>query len=111
MICAMAAGDHLTELLAAAEEELAEAGFCTGDFARVRELLAEARAGAGQTGDLAGRTRALELLGMVAHYDNIAKVMSGHRVPAHEIDAEERLFRQALAAWHAAGQRAATAQA
>jgi tetratricopeptide (TPR) repeat protein len=107
----MATGDHLTELLAAAEEELAEAGFRTGDFARVRDLLAEALAGAGQTGDLAGQARALDLLGMVAHYDNIARLMSGHRVPAHEIDAEERLFRQALAAWHAAGQQAATAQA
>ncbi|MFZ0192753.1 MAG: hypothetical protein WAL72_38045, partial [Streptosporangiaceae bacterium] len=27
MICGMATGDHLTELLAAAEEEFAEAGF------------------------------------------------------------------------------------
>ena len=107
----MATGDHLTELLAAADEELAEAGFRTGDFARVRELLAEALAGAEQTGDPAGRARALDLLGMVAHYDNIAKLMSGDRVPAQDINAEERLFRQALAAWHAAGQRAATAQA
>jgi tetratricopeptide (TPR) repeat protein len=107
----MATGDHLTELLAAADEEFAEAGFRTGDFARVRELLAEALAGAEQAGDLAVRARALDLLGMVAHYDNIATLMSGQRVPAREIDAEERLFRQALAAWHAAGQRAATAQA
>ena len=107
----MATGDHLSELLAAADEELAEAGFRTGDFARVRELLAEALAGAEQTGDPAGRARALDLLGMVAHYDNIAKLMSGDRVPAQDINAEERLFRQALAAWHAAGQRAATAQA
>jgi tetratricopeptide (TPR) repeat protein len=109
-ICAMATGDHLTGLLAAADEEFAEAGFRTGDFARVRELLAEVLAGAGQAGDLAGRARALDLLAMVAHYDNITKLMSGHRVPAEEIDAEERLFRQALAAWHAAGQRAAIAQ-
>jgi tetratricopeptide (TPR) repeat protein len=107
----MATGDHLTELLAAAEEEFVEAGFRTGEFARVRELLAEALAGAEQSGDLAGRARALDLLAMVAHYDNITKLMSGHRVPAQEIDAEERLFRQALAAWHAAGQQPATGQA
>jgi tetratricopeptide (TPR) repeat protein len=106
----MATSDHLTGLLAAAEEEFAEAGFRTGDFARARELLAEALAGAEQTGDLAGRARALDLLGMVAHYDNITTLMSGHRVPAQEIDAEERLFREALAAWHTAGQRPATAQ-
>lgn len=107
----MATGDHLTELLAAAEEEFTEAGFRTGDFARARELLAEALAGAGQAGDLAGRARALDLPVMVAHYGNIAKLMSGHRVPAQEIDAEERPFGQALAAWHAADQRAAAAQA
>jgi len=110
-ICGMATDGHLSELLAAAEEEFAEASFRTGDFARVRELLAEALAGAEQVGDLAGRARALDLLGMVAHYDNITEVMSGRRVPAEEIDAEERLFRQALAAWHAAGQGPATAQA
>ena len=107
----MATGNYLSELLAAAEEEFAEAGFRTADFARVRELLAEALAEAEHAGDPAGRARALDLLGMVAHYDNIAKLMSGHRVPAQEIDAEERLFRQALAAWHADGQQAATAQA
>jgi hypothetical protein len=93
MICGMAAGDHLTELLAAAEEEFAEAGFRTGDFGPARELLAEALAGAQQAGDLAGRARALDLLGMVVHYENITKLMSGHRVPAQEIDSEERLFR------------------
>jgi tetratricopeptide (TPR) repeat protein len=111
----MATGDHLTELLAAAEEKFAEAGFRTGDFGPARELLAEALAGAEQAGDLAARARALDLLGMVAHYANIAQLMSGHSVPAPEIDAEERLFRQALAAWqeagHAAGQRPATGQA
>jgi tetratricopeptide (TPR) repeat protein len=105
------AGDHVTELLAAAEEEWAEAGFRTGDFGPVRELLAEALAGAEQAGDLAGRARALDLLGMVAHYDNITQLMSGQPVPAEEIDAEERLFRQALAAWHAADRPPATAQA
>ena len=110
-ICNMTTGDHLTALLAAADEEFADAGFRTGDFSRVRELLAEALAGAEQAGDLAGRARALDLLAMVAHYDNITKLMSGDRVPAQEIDAEEHLFRQALAAWHAAGQRPATAQA
>jgi tetratricopeptide (TPR) repeat protein len=107
----MATGDHVTGLLAAAEEEFAEAGFRTGDFGQVRELLAEALGGAEDAGDLPGRARALELLGMVAHYDNITKLMSGHRLPAQEIDAEERLFRQALAARHAAGQQPATAQA
>jgi tetratricopeptide (TPR) repeat protein len=107
----MATGDQITELLAAAEEELAEAGFRTGDFTQARELLAEALASTEQADDREGRARALDLLGMVTHYDNITKLMSGHRVPPQDIDAEERLFRQALAAWHAADQRPPTAQA
>ena len=45
------------------------------------------------------------------HSRRIRAIGSGHGVPAQEIDAEERLFRQALAAWHAVGQRPVTAQA
>jgi tetratricopeptide (TPR) repeat protein len=107
----MTTGDHLTELLAAAEEEFAEAGFRTGDFGPARELVAEALAEAEQAGDLPSRARALDLLAMVAHYENITKLGSGDNVPAQQIDAEERLFRQALAAWHETGQRPAAAQA
>jgi tetratricopeptide (TPR) repeat protein len=107
----MATDDHLSELLAAAEEQFAEAGFRTGDFGSVRELLAQALAEAEQNGDLTGRARALDLLAMTAHYDNITTLMSGQAVPAEQIDAEERLFRQALAAWHVAGQQPATGQA
>jgi hypothetical protein len=43
----VATDDHLTALLAAADDEFVEAGFRTGDFTRVRELLAEALAGTG----------------------------------------------------------------
>jgi tetratricopeptide (TPR) repeat protein len=107
----MATGEHLSGLLTAAEEEFAEAGFRTGEFGPVRELLAEALADADQAGDRSGRARALDLLGMVEHYDNITTLMSGRQVPAEQIDAEERLFREALAAWQAAGQLPATAHA
>jgi len=99
------------ELLAAGDDALAEAGFRTGDFGPAREVLAQARVKAEADGDHEGRARALELLGMVAHYENITRLMAGGTIPAGDIEAEERLFRQALMAWQEAGASTATAQA
>ena len=98
------------ELLAAGDEALAEAGFRTGDFSSAREVLAQAQAKADEAGDNAGRARVLDLLGMLAHYENISRLMTGEAVPAEDIEAEERLFRQALTAWQDAGENAATVQ-
>jgi tetratricopeptide (TPR) repeat protein len=99
----------LAELLAAGDDALAEAGFRTGDFGPARQLLNQAQAEAEATSDHAGRARALELLGMVAHYENITNLMTGGTAPAEDIAAEERLFRQALTAWQEAGADAASA--
>jgi tetratricopeptide (TPR) repeat protein len=99
----------LTELLAAGDDALAEAGFRTGDFGPAREVLAQAQAQAEAAGDQAARARALDLLGMLAHFENITRLMTGGSIQAEDIQAEERLFRQALAAWQEAGARAATA--
>jgi len=102
--------DHtVADLLAAADEALAEAGFRTGDFGPAREAVVLAQARADEAGDHAGRARALDLLGMVAHYANITRLMTGGTVPAEDIQAEEHLFRQALTAWPEAGARAAAA--
>ena len=99
----------LAELLAAADDAIAEAGFRTGDFGPAREVLAQALAKAEAAGDQAGRARALNLLGMVAHYENITRLMTGGTIQAEDMQAEERLFRQALTAWQEAGPRAAAA--
>ena len=99
----------VAELLAAADEALAEAGFRTGDFGPAREAVALAQAKADAEGDNAGRARALDLLGMVAHYANITRLMTGGTVPAEDIQAEEQLFRQAVTAWQAAGTATAAA--
>ncbi len=101
----------LAEHLAAGEETLAEALFRTGDFGPARELLAQAQAKAEAADDQAARARALNLLGMVAHSENITRLMTGGTVPAEDIQAEERLFRQALGALQEAGPPAATAHA
>lgn len=100
----------VAELLAAGDEALAEAGFRTGDFGSAREVLEQAQAKADAAGDDASRARALDLLGMLAHYENITRLMTGGTVPAEDIEAEERLFRRALNAWQEAGERAATVQ-
>jgi tetratricopeptide (TPR) repeat protein len=99
--------ETVAELLAAGDEALAEAGFRTGDFSPAREVLDQARAKAEAAADQAGLARALDLLGMVAHYENISMLMAGQTIPAENIEAEERLFRQALAAWRDAGAVAA----
>ena len=101
----------VAELLAAGDDALAEAGFRTGDFDPARQLLSEAQAKAEAVGDHAGRARALDLLGMVAHYENITRLMTGGTAPAEDIAAEERLFRQALTAWQEADADAASAHA
>jgi tetratricopeptide (TPR) repeat protein len=46
---------------------------------------------------------------MVAHYENVTRLNTGGTIQAEDIEAEERLFRQALTAWQEAGARAATA--
>jgi tetratricopeptide (TPR) repeat protein len=101
--------ETVAELLAAGDEALAEALFRTGDFGPVREVLEQAQAKAEAAGDQAGQARALEMRGMVAHSESITRLMAGDSIPADDINAEERLFRQALAAWQEAGARAATA--
>lgn len=99
----------VAELLAAGDDALAEALFRTGDFGPAREVLAQALAKVDAASDRGGRARALDLLGMAAHFENITRLMTGGTVPAEDIQAEERLFRQALAAWQEAGAHAATA--
>jgi tetratricopeptide (TPR) repeat protein len=100
----------IRELLASGDEALAEAGFRTGDFGQAREILESAHAAATEAADLNARASALERLGMLAHYENITKLMAGAEVKVADIEAEEKLFRQALACWQEAGEAAGTAQ-
>ena len=106
----MVSDQSIQDLLAAGEEALAEAGFRTGDFAVAREALQQAQEKAASASDAASLARALNGLGMVAHYENIARLISGAAVDDADAMAEEKLFRQALAAGPEAGDAAATAQ-
>jgi hypothetical protein len=99
----MATDQSIDELLAAANEALAEAGFRTGNFSTARDLAEQAQTEASRTADAAAHARALNLLGMVAHYENITMLMSGSKPSSADIDSEEKLFRQALVRWQQLG--------
>jgi tetratricopeptide (TPR) repeat protein len=106
-----AAGEKtLPELVEAGAEALIEAAFCTGDFGRARELLDKAREEAVAGGDRATEALAVERLGMLAHYENIAKLIEGSKVASGDADSEEKLFRQALAISQELGDKAGTAR-
>lgn len=106
----MATEQEISELLAAGDEALVEAGFRTGDFSQARELIESAHAAAAAGADLSAQASALELLGMLAHYENITRLTSGSALAGGDIDAQERLFRQALACREQLGELAGGAQ-
>jgi tetratricopeptide (TPR) repeat protein len=99
------AGESIGELLAAGEEALVEAGFRAGDLAAAEELLTAARDRAAAAGDRRAEAAALDRLGMVAHYRALDAGFE-HADP----DAEEALFRQALAIRREIGDQAGIAQ-
>jgi tetratricopeptide (TPR) repeat protein len=106
----MAKEQTVPELLAAGDEALAEAGFRTGDFGAARKLFEAAQADAASGNDPSERASAAAWLGMLRHYENITNMMSGAELSSADIDAEEKLFRQALAYWQDSGDATASAQ-
>jgi tetratricopeptide (TPR) repeat protein len=98
------------EFFAAGAEALIEAAFCTGEYGRARELLQKAHDAAAVGGDRATEALANERLGMVAHYENIMKLISGSKVPSADAESEEKLFRQALTVSQELGDQAGTAR-
>ena len=107
---AMATEQDVRALLVAGDDALADAAFCTGDFGKARELMEAAHAEAVRSADVSAQASALDALGMLAHYENITKLMSGSTISPEDIDAEERLFRQALVGWQQLGEPAESAQ-
>jgi tetratricopeptide (TPR) repeat protein len=97
-------------ILAEGDDALTEAAFRTGDFQRARELLESARDEATRGEDLAAQARSLDLLGLLLHYENIGTLMGGSAVSPDAVDAEERMFRQALTCWQQLGEPIGAAQ-
>jgi tetratricopeptide (TPR) repeat protein len=84
-------------LLEAGADAFADAAFCTGEFSEPRMLFDDALHLAQAAGDLRSEATALEGLGLLLHYENITRRMSGATISASDVDAEEALFRRALA--------------
>jgi tetratricopeptide (TPR) repeat protein len=106
----MSTDQSIQDLLAAGDAAITTAAFQTGDFETARELLEQAQVRAGDTGDPGSLARALNGLGMVVHHQNLGLLISGSTPAEQDVEAEERLFRRALAAAEEAGEAASTAQ-
>jgi tetratricopeptide (TPR) repeat protein len=104
-------GRAARDLFTAADEELVQAAFCTGDFTTAERLFGEARAVAARGGDREAEARAVGGLGMTHHYRNIAALVAGQAPADADIAAEDDLMRRALVLSYEAGDIAGTARA
>lgn len=98
-------------LLAAANEALIEAGFRTGRFDEAERLARAAREQAGREDDGAARAEASNVLGYVLHYRCITALMNDGQPDPADVEAEQRQFAEALAAYEALGNEAGIARA
>lgn len=104
-------GRTARQLCAAADEALTEAAFRTGVFTDAEGLFGEARTLAEQDGDREAEALAVGGLGMMHHYRNIAKLVSGRTPADADVAAEEELMHRALGIWQEVGDAAGTARA
>jgi tetratricopeptide (TPR) repeat protein len=106
----MATDQSIQDLLAAGDAAITTAALQTGDFATAREFLQEARQQAETAGDAGCLAHALNGLGRMAHHQNLGVLISGTAPADAAIEAEEKLFRSALAGAQEAGQTAVAAE-
>ena len=92
----MATHQSIQDLLAAGDTAIAAAAFQTGDFEDARAAFRQAQDLAGDVGDAVGLARARNGLGMVAHHENLTRLISGSAPDGQAVEAEEQLFRSAL---------------
>jgi len=98
-------------LCAAAEEALASAAFCTGDFTEAERLFGLVRTMAEQHRDQKAEARALGGLGMVRHHRCLTRLVAGLAPDDGDVAAEEELMRGALAIGRETGDAVGTARA
>ncbi len=98
-------------LCGAAEEELASAAFCTGDFTEADRLFALVRTMAEEHRDQKAEARALGGLAMVRHHRCITRLVAGLAPDDADVAAEEELMVRALAIERETGDPVGTARA
>ena len=98
-------------LCGAAEEKLASAAFCTGDFTEADRLFALVRTMAEEHRDQTAEARALAGLAMVRHHRCITRLVAGLAPDDADVAAEEELMVRALAIERETGDPVGTARA
>jgi hypothetical protein len=93
------------------DETLAEAAFCTGDFAEPERRYQAALAAAARDGDRTAEARATGDLGIMQHYRNIAQLIDGKAIDEATIAGETELMQRALDLWRSTTDDAGTATA
>jgi len=97
-------------LCGAAEEALASAAFCTGEFGEPERLFGQVLTMAEQHADRKAEARALGGLGMVRHHRCIAALVAGGTPDDADVTAEAELMSGALAIWRETGDAVGTAR-
>ena len=102
---------ELAGLLAAADEALIEAGFCTGEFDEARRLTERAARYAAERGDRAGEATAAIIYGHVLHYLNVTGMAQGRKPDPRDEAAELAQFERAAALFEELGDEVGLARA
>jgi tetratricopeptide (TPR) repeat protein len=98
-------------LLAAADEALIEAGFCTGEFDEARRLAEQAARDAVERGDRAGEASAAIIYGNVLHYLNVMSLIQDRKPDPRDEAAELAQFERAAALFGELGDEVGLARA
>jgi tetratricopeptide (TPR) repeat protein len=98
-------------LLAAADEALIEAGFCTGEFDEARRLAEQAGSSAAARGDKAAEATAAIIYGHVLHYLNVTGLVQGRKPDPKDEAAELAQFERAAVLFGELGDEVGLARA
>lgn len=99
------------ELLAAADEALIEAAFCSGEFDEAERLASAARLRAEADGDRPAKAAAEVALGSLLHYRNITSLMNEAEPAPGDVAAEEAAMHRSLELYQELGDEAGVARA
>jgi len=105
------AGMTTAELLAAADEALIDAAFCSGDFDEADRLASTARRQAEADGDRPARAAAEVVRGSLLHYRNITSLMNEAEPAPDDVAAEEAATHRSLELYQELGDEAGVARA
>ena len=107
----LGAGMTAAELLAAADEALIDAAFCTGEFDEADRLARTARQRAETEGNRSAQAAAEVAIGCLLHYRNITSLMNEAEPAPADVAAEETAVHRSLELYQELGDEAGVARA